>query len=162
MPEHNIPAEYGPFSRILILGSFPSVRSREEGFFYAHPRNRFWRVIASLTGREVPCRVEEKKRLLSESGIALWDVISSCEIDGSSDSSIRNALPNDIGRILKEAPVRAVFTNGKKAHELYVKHILPSTGREDICLPSTSAANASYSMEMLLSEWSVIGKYLKE
>ncbi|MCR4894139.1 MAG: DNA-deoxyinosine glycosylase [Eubacteriales bacterium] len=162
MPEHNIPAEYGPFSRILILGSFPSVRSREEGFFYAHPQNRFWRVIASLTGREVPCRVEEKKRLLSESGIALWDVISSCEIDGSSDSSIRNALPNDIGRILKEAPVRAVFTNGKKAHELYVKHILPATGREDICLPSTSAANASYSMERLLSEWSVIGKYLKE
>ena len=162
MPEHNIPPEYGPLSRILILGSFPSVRSREEGFFYAHPQNRFWRVLAAVTGRDVPVSVDEKKELLSQSRIALWDVTASCAIEGSSDSSIRDAVPNDIGRILREADIKAVFTNGKKAHELYGKFILPLTGREDICLPSTSAANASCSMEKLLSEWGVIGKYLKE
>ncbi|MBO4359565.1 MAG: DNA-deoxyinosine glycosylase [Eubacteriaceae bacterium] len=162
MPEHNIPAEYGPERRILILGSFPSVRSREEGFFYAHPRNRFWKVIASVAGKNIPRDIPEKKKLLSECGIALWDVIASCGIEGSSDASIRDAAPNDIGMILGSCPIKAVFTNGRKAHELYARLILPSCGIKDICLPSTSAANAAYSLESLTASWSVIGKYLKE
>lgn len=161
MPEHNIPPEYDEHSRILILGSFPSVRSREEGFFYAHPQNRFWKVAAELTGNPVPESVEEKKELLRKSGIALWDVIASCGIDGSSDASIRDAVPNDIGKILGTAPIEAVFTNGRKAHELYVKLILPSTGMEDTCLPSTSAANASYSLEKLIGVWEKTKEYLK-
>ena len=162
MPEHNIPPEYDEHSRILILGSFPSVRSREEGFFYAHPQNRFWRVISELTGSPVPGSIREKKKLLRRSGIALWDVIASCGIEGSSDASIRDAVPNDIGKILGEAPIEAVFTNGRKAHELYVRLIYPSTGREDICLPSTSAANASYSLPQLIGFWEKTKKYLKD
>lgn len=153
MEVHPIPPVYDAHSRILILGSFPSVASREECFFYAHKQNRFWKVLASVYGRDVPGNTEEKKELLLSTGTALWDVIRSCDITGSSDASIRNVTANDISGILSASPIEKIFTNGKKAHSLYVKYILPQTGREDICLPSTSAANAARSLDSLTEEW---------
>ena len=121
MPEHGISPVYDSSSRILILGSFPSVASREEGFFYAYPRNRFWKVISYLTGSTEPDGIEKKKELLLSSRIALWDVIASCTLKGSSDSSIKNVKANDIRPLLEGSGIIQVFTNGKKAHELYMK-----------------------------------------
>ena len=154
--QHPFPALYSCDSKILILGSFPSVKSREQKFFYGHPQNRFWRVLASLLCTDVPQSIEEKRILLSENHIALWDVIASCEIVGSSDSSIRNVVPNDLTPILKTADIRRIFTNGGKAHELYRKYTFPLTGLEDIRLPSTSPANAACSVEKLIGEWKII------
>ena len=156
---HPIPPFFGGKPRILILGSFPSVKSRESGFYYGHPKNRFWALIARLCGEETPISVEEKKALLERHGIALWDVISSCTLSGSADSSIKNAVTSDIAPMIEKYGIAAVFTNGKKAHELYVKRILESTGVTDVCLPSTSPANASYGFDRLIKEWSVIKKY---
>lgn len=153
---HNIPAVFDEHSTILILGSFPSVKSREEGFFYGHSRNRFWRVLSEVYGRPVPESVEEKRSFLLSSGIALWDVIGSCDISNSDDSSIRNAVPNDINLILKKADIRAIYVNGKTADKYYRKYILPQTGRHAVCLPSTSPANASCSFDRLVSEWRII------
>lgn len=150
---HPIPPVYNPESEILILGSFPSVKSRESGFFYGHPQNRFWRVIAGVCGCAVPQSIEEKKRMLLTHHIAVWDVIRSCEIVGSSDSSIKNAEPNDIRLILNAAPIRAVFVNGKKAESLYRKYLEPATGRPAVALPSTSPANAAWSEQKLLDFW---------
>ena len=153
---HPIAPVFDKDSRVLILGSFPSVKSREEGFFYGHPQNRFWRVTASVFGEDVPKTIDEKKSFLLRNHIALWDVIGSCEIDGSSDSSIRNVSVNDIKMILETADIQAIYLNGKKAFQLYQKHMLPVTGREGICLPSTSPANAAWQMDRLVREWSVI------
>ncbi len=150
---HPIPPVFDNNSRILILGSFPSVKSRETGFFYGHPQNRFWKVVSSLFRENTPRTVEEKKGLLIRNGVALWDVIHSCEIRGSSDSSIKNAVPNDLSVILGAADIKAIFANGKAAYEYYVRFVLPSTGRPAIPLPSTSPANAAWSTEKLLSEW---------
>ena len=153
---HPIAPVFDKDSRVLILGSFPSVKSREEGFFYGHPQNRFWKVTASVFGEDVPKTIDEKKSFLLKNHIALWDVIGSCEIDGSSDSSIRNVSVNDIKMILETAGIQAIYLNGKKAFQLYQKHMLPVTGREGICLPSTSPANAAWQMDRLVREWSVI------
>ncbi|MBR6986442.1 MAG: DNA-deoxyinosine glycosylase [Clostridiales bacterium] len=153
---HPIAPVFDKDSRVLILGSFPSVKSREEGFFYGHPQNRFWKVTASVFGEDVPKTIDEKKSFLLKNHIALWDVIGSCEIDGSSDSSIRNVSVNDIKMILETADIQAIYLNGKKAFQLYQKHMLPVTGREGICLPSTSPANAAWQMDRLVREWSVI------
>ena len=139
-------------SRILILGSFPSVRSRADNFYYGHPQNRFWRVLAGLYAEPIPQTVEEKKAFLLRHGIALWDVISSCEIENSSDVSIRNAEVNDLSAIFAHADIRAVYTNGKAADKLYRKY----HERGAVCLPSTSPANAAWSLEKLLAAWSVI------
>ena len=139
-------------SRILILGSFPSVRSRADNFYYGHPQNRFWRVLAGLYAEPIPQTVEEKQAFLLRHGIALWDVISSCEIENSSDVSIRNAEVNDLSAIFARADIRAVYTNGKAADKLYRKY----HEREAVCLPSTSPANAAWSLEKLLAAWSVI------
>ena len=139
-------------SRILILGSFPSVRSRADNFYYGHPQNRFWKVLAGLYAEPIPQTVEEKKAFLLRRGIALWDVISSCEIENSSDVSIRNAEVNDLSAIFARADIRAVYTNGKAADKLYRKY----HEREAVCLPSTSPANAAWSFEKLLAAWSVI------
>lgn len=147
---------YDENSRVLILGSFPSVKSREQQFFYGHPKNRFWPLLAALTGEKIPRNIEEKKQLALKNGIALWDVIASCEIVGSSDSSIRNAKPNDITPILEKTAVRKIFTNGKTADSLYMRYIFPVTGIPSVCLPSTSPANAAWNMERLLSAWQVI------
>ena len=158
---HPFPAVYAPDSRILILGSFPSVKSREQRFFYGHPQNRFWRVLAALLGTDVPQSVEEKRAFLLEHCIALWDVIASCEIAGSSDASIRNAVPNDLSPILETASIRQVFTNGGTAHRLYRKYIYPLTGREDIVLPSTSPANAARSLGALVDAWKIVREALQ-
>ena len=141
-------------SRILILGSFPSVRSRTDNFYYGHPQNRFWKVTAAVFGEAPPQTVDEKKAFLLKHGIALWDVIASCEIENSSDQSIRNAVVNDLSEILDTADIRAVFTNGKAADKLYRKY----HGDTAICLPSTSPANAAWTMEKLEQAWSVITK----
>ncbi len=153
---HPIQPVFDENSRILILGSFPSVKSREEMFFYGHPGNRFWRVVAEVFESNLPNTVEEKRAFLLENRIALWDVIASCDILGSSDSSIKNVVPNDISRILVTADVKAIFVNGKTAEKYYNKYIKNMVFREAICLPSTSPANAAWSAERLVSAWNVI------
>ena len=140
-------------SRILILGSFPSVKSREQSFYYGHPQNRFWRMLSGVFGEQTPVSLEEKKEFLLSHAIALFDVISSCEIEGSSDSSIKNATPNDIRSIVEGAQIEKIITNGKLAHKLYEKHIASTVALPEICLPSTSPANAAFSLDRLISEW---------
>ena len=147
---------FGPDSRILILGSFPSVKSREQNFFYGHPQNRFWKVIAAVYGEKVPLSVPEKKALILDHGLALWDSIASCVITGSSDASIRDVRPNDLRIILDSCPIGRIYCNGRKSHEMYERYILPETGREAGCLPSTSPANAQWSLEKLVGAWSVL------
>ena len=147
---------YSAESRVLILGSLPSERSRAEGFYYGHPRNRFWSVLARLYSCDEPRSVEEKRTLLLSHGIALWDVIGECDIRRSSDSSIRAPRPNDIRPILAAADIRLICANGARAHELYCRHILPLTGLEVLRLPSTSPANAARSLGELAEAWSVI------
>ncbi len=150
---HPIPPLYDSACTRLILGSFPSVKSREAGFFYGHPQNRFWRVMAAVFEDAVPAAVPEKRAFLLRHHVALWDVIESCDITGSSDASIRNVKANDLGRILEEAPVRSIYVNGKTAEKLYLKYIFPVTGRPCVCLPSTSPANAAWSLERLTESW---------
>ena len=155
---HPFPPLYDRDSKILILGSFPSVKSREQMFFYGHPQNRFWKVIAAVAGETersvpVPQTIEEKKAFLHAHHIALWDVIASCEITGSSDASIRNAKPNDLSEIFEAADIRAVYTNGGKSYQMYQKYQLPVTGRPAVKLPSTSPANAAWTLEKLIAEW---------
>lgn len=151
--EHTFLPVYNQDSKILILGSFPSVKSREAGFYYYHPQNRFWKVIAGLTGEMVPETIEDKKELLLAHGIAVWDVIKSCDIVGSSDSSIKNVIPADIERLLKQTKIEKVYANGGKAYQLYMKYSYPNIKKEIIKLPSTSPANAAYSLERLMEEW---------
>ena len=146
-------------SRVLILGSFPSVKSREQQFFYGHPQNRFWKVIAALYSQEVPVTVPQKKELILRHHLALWDSVASCVITGSSDASIRDAQANPLHLILDHSPVQAVFCNGKTSWKLYEKLILPSVGLEAVCLPSTSPANAQWTLDRLIDAWSVILPY---
>ena len=157
---HPIPPFYDETSRILVLGSFPSVKSRESGFFYGHPQNRFWKLLAQMFDEPVPKTVPEKADMLQRHHIAAWDSIHSCDIEGSSDSSITNVVPNDFTEIFAAADIRAVFTNGRKSHEIYTKYCLPQTGRPAVCLPSTSPANAAWTMDKLLKAWKVILEYL--
>ena len=160
MPQHPFPPLYDENSKVLILGSFPSVKSREDMFFYGHPQHRFWRVIAAITGEETPVTIEEKSRLLYKNHIALWDVIASCDITGSSDSSIKNVVANDLTIILERADIRQIFVNGKTAEKYYNKCIRDTVGREATCLPSTSPANAGWKLERIVETWSVIKKYI--
>ena len=153
MVEHPIRPVYNKNSRALILGSFPSVKSREANFFYGHPQNRFWKVLAAVFEVEVPVTVEEKRDFLLAHGIAVWDVIKSCDIVGSSDSSIKNVVPNDLREILDTADIRQIFVNGKTAEKYYKKYIEKEIGRKALCLPSTSPANAAWSFEKLVTEW---------
>lgn len=156
MTVHPISPVYDTNSKILILGSFPSVKSREEMFFYGHPQNRFWRVISAVFGKCVPTDIASKQELLLSCGIALWDVIASCDIEGSSDSSIRNVIPNDLSVILNTADIKQIYVNGKTAERYYNKYLRDKYGREAICLPSTSPANAAWSLEKLINEWKII------
>ena len=153
MVEHPIRPVYDKNSRILILGSFPSVKSREANFFYGHPQNRFWKVLAAVFEAEVPVTVEEKRAFLLAHGVAVWDVIKSCDIVGSSDSSIKNVVPNDLREILNTAEIARIFVNGKTAEQYYKKYIEKEIGRKATCLPSTSPANAAWSVEKLVAEW---------
>lgn len=156
MPVHSIAPVFDKDSKVLILGSFPSVRSREEGFFYGHPQNRFWKVTSRIFGEELPVTIDEKKAFLIRNHIALWDVIGSCEIDGSSDSSIRDVTVNDLSVILGTADIRAIFLNGKKAEQYYLKYLFPILKRDAVCLPSTSPANAAWNLEKLADAWKII------
>ena len=159
---HGIDPVFDCSSTVLVLGSFPSVRSREEGFFYGNPQNRFWKVLAGILKCPVPDTVDRKKRMLLDHGIALWDVIASCEISGSSDASIRNAVPNDLSGIFAAARIRAVAVNGSKAEQLYRRYLYPGVRIPPIALPSTSPANASWSLGRLQEAWSAILPYVAE
>ncbi len=151
---HTFSPVYDDNSRILILGSLPSVKSREQGFYYGHPQNRFWKVIAAICKAEVPQTIEDKKALLLNNRIAIWDVIDSCDIKGSSDSSIRNVVAADIAGLLKRTNITAVFANGKTAGRLYEKYVATEAGFGARILPSTSPANAAISLDKLIEAWS--------
>lgn len=150
---HEIPPVFNNESRILILGSFPSVKSREGSFFYHHPQNRFWKVVSAITEESLPKTIEDKKTLLLKHHIAVWDVIARCDIYGSSDSSIKNVVPNDLSVILDKAPIEHIYCNGTISYNLYNKYIFKTTGIESVKLPSTSPANAAYSLEKLIDVW---------
>ncbi len=156
---HSIAPVFDSNSRVLILGSFPSMRSREVGFYYGHPQNRFWVTLAHVFGTEVPRSLDEKRAFLLAHGVALWDVIASCEIVGSSDASIKNAVPNDLSRILMHAPVKRIFANGATAHKLYIRHLQAATGMEAVCLPSTSPANAAWTQPRLDEAWYTVAQF---
>lgn len=143
-------------SKVLILGSFPSVKSRENHFYYGHPQNRFWKVLAKVFEVEVPTTIEEKKTFLLAHGIAIWDVIESCTIIGSSDNSIKDVVVNDFSKVLENSSIEKIYVNGGKAHELYKKYAEPKTGIEATKLPSTSPANAAWSLEKLCVAWKVV------
>lgn len=153
---HPFPPLYDENSKILILGSFPSVKSREQMFFYGHPQNRFWKVVSAVSGKKCPETIEEKRDFLFSSGIALWDVIASCEITGSSDSSIKNVTANNLSVILDSADIQKIFVNGKTAEKYYNKYTKNIIHKEAICLPSTSPANAAWSLERLIDAWQII------
>jgi len=154
--QHPFDPVYNLHSRVLILGTFPSVRSRENGFYYGHPQNRFWRVLSSLVGEPVPTGNEARRAMVLRHGIALWDTIQSCDISGSSDASIRNVIPNDLSWLIGETAIRQIFCNGRRSLDLYNRHCLQQTGVEALLLPSTSAANAAWSLDRLTEAWRMI------
>ena len=158
---HPIPPTWDEYSEILILGSFPSVKSREAGYFYGHPQNRFWKVMAFVFQDAVPLTIPEKRAFLLKNQVALWDVIASCEIWGSSDASIRHAIPNDLSPILQAGRIRQIFCNGAKSFELYRKYTEPLTGRSAVKLPSTSPAY-TLSYERKLAQWRLALNYEHE
>ena len=153
---HPFPPLYDAESRVLILGSFPSVRSREAMFFYGHPQNRFWKVLAELFDEDVPRTTEEKRAIILRNRLALWDSIRSCTITGSSDSSVRDVVTNDISGIISGSKIEKIFCNGALSHRMYMKYIFPETGIKAVKLPSTSPANAAFSLERLVAEWKAI------
>lgn len=154
--EHIFEPIYNKDSRILILGTFPSVKSRENQFYYGHPQNRFWKVLAALYDREPLATIEEKKVFLLQNRIAIWDVIASCDITGSSDSSIKNVVPTDLNVILENANIEKIYANGATAAKLFRKYQEQAVKRDIVCLPSTSPANAAYSLERLVECWKVL------
>lgn len=157
---HAIDPVYDAQSRILMLGTMPSPKSRESGFFYGHPQNRFWRVLACVLNQAQPASNEEKIRFLLKNHIALWDVLRACDIAGADDASIRNPAVNDFSPILAKADIRAIFTTGAAAYRLYQKYAAPATGTDAIALPSTSPANCAQPLESLIASYQVIKKYL--
>ncbi len=161
MIKHPFPPLYDLQSKVLILGSFPSVKSREQCFFYGHPQNRFWRVISAVFEDELPATIAEKEAFLCKHHIALWDVLAACEIRGSADSTIKNAVPNDLSSILKTAPIRQIFVNGKTAEKYFNRYIAEKYQLKAVCLPSTSPANAAWSLEKLVASWQMIKEYVK-
>ena len=151
--QHTFPPVYDKHSRILILGSFPSVKSREQQFYYGHPQNRFWKMLAGIFREESPVTVTQKQELLLRHQLAVWDVIDSCEIQGSSDRSIRNVIPNDMKRILGQAEIRKILLNGGKAYELYCRYCAREQMPKAVKMPSTSPANAAWSLDRLMESW---------
>lgn len=160
MEQHTIPPIFDKNSKVLILGSFPSVKSREIQFYYGNPQNRFWRVLAEILGREVPSTPAEKGAMLLQNKIALWDVIAFCDIDGSDDATIRNVTPNNLRIITENADIKHIFTNGGTADNLYRKHCALQTGIPANRLPSTSPANAGSSFEKLVKAWKIVTENL--
>lgn len=153
---HTFAPVYDKNSKLLILGSFPSVKSREISFYYGHPRNRFWTLLSALLKQPIPVSIEEKKNFLLSYHIALWDVIQSCEIKGSSDSSIKNVVPNNILSLIEQTSVTHIYANGSKAYSLYEKYCKPNIFLPITKLPSTSPANAAFPLERLIKEWSIL------
>lgn len=149
---HTLEPVYDKHSRVLILGTMPSPKSREAGFYYMHPRNRFWTALSQVLGEPMPADNEERRKLLLRHGVALWDVLASCDIDGADDGSIKNPVPNDIGSILACTEIQTIFTTGKKATELYKQYCYPFAKQPSIYLPSTSPANCRHSTEQDLIE----------
>ena len=149
---HNIEPIFDKNARVLLLGTMPSPKSREAAFPYSHPQNRFWKVMFHILGEEFSQNSEDRRQLLLRHNIALWDVVKSCGITGASDSSIKNAVPNDLSRILKVCDIRQIFTTGKTAHRLLKK----LTGIETVCLPSTSGANCAISFGKLAESYKII------
>ncbi len=160
MLQHPIPPLYDENAKVLILGSFPSVKSREQMFFYGHPQNRFWKVISAVMDVHTPESIEEKRNFLYTKHIALWDVIASCDITGSSDSSIKNVVANDLSEILKKANIKQIFVNGKTAEKYYNQYIRDTIGRNAVCLPSTSPANAGWNLDRLIEAWKTVKTYM--
>ena len=160
--EHPLQPIFESNSRVLILGTMPSPKSREIGFYYGHPQNRFWRILSELFGEPLPMNNEERAALVLEHRIALWDVLASCDIEGAIDSSIRNAVPNDLSRVLEVAPIQAIFTTGGKAKELYDRHLRDNVGIDAIALPSSSAANARMRLPQLVDAYGVLLGYLQD
>lgn len=156
MIQHPIDPVYDENSKILILGSFPSQKSRETRFFYGHPQNRFWKVVAAVFGCDVPQTVEQKRKFLLLNRIAVWVVIASCDIVGSADSTIKNVVANDMSVIFSAADIKQIFVNGKTAKKYYDKYVKDTIGRETECLQSTSPANAAWSIERLTEHWQII------
>ncbi len=154
--EHTLSPIYDKNSKVLILGTMPSPKSREVGFYYGHPQNRFWKVLADIFNETI----EDKIAFLQEHQLALWDVLKSCEIQGAEDASIKNPIPNDFTQLLEEANIQAIFTTGKKATDLYMKYCYPKTNIPAIGLPSTSSANRRISYDQLKEEYSKILSYL--
>ena len=153
---HPIPPLYDEKSKVLILGSFPSVKSREVQFFYGHPQNRFWKVVAAVFEEDIPETIPEKKAFLLRNHIAVWDVIHSCDIVGSSDSTIKNVIPNDLSIVLDASEIEQIFVNGKTAEKYYRKYTKERSQRDAICLPSTSPANADWKLDDLVKAWRII------
>lgn len=160
--EHPIPPVYNTHSRVLILGTMPSPLSRQQAFYYAHPQNRFWKVLCALLKCPLATDSDARRSLCLTHGIALWDVLQSCTIEGASDASIRDAVPNDIARILAESDIKAIFTTGQTAGKFYHRLCERSTGRSAIVLPSPSAANAAMSLPALIERYRVILPYLED
>ena len=154
--KHTFDPVFDAESKILILGSFPSVKSRENNFFYGHPQNRFWKVMANVLNWKMPTTIEEKRKMLLENHVAVWDVIASCSIVGSSDTSIKDVVVNDFSRILENSKMERIYVNGGKAYELYHKYAEKVTGIQAVKLPSTSPANAAWSLEKLTKTWKEI------
>ena len=155
---------YDDRSRALILGTWPSPKSREMAFYYGHPQNRFWPLLAALTGEPLPARedIAAKKQLLLRHGLALWDTLESCTITGASDASIKDVVPNDIASLLKQAPIEAAFCNGATAYKIYTKYLEPVSGIRAAKLPSTSPANAACRPEKLREVWGeALGPWIK-
>lgn len=159
---HDFQPIYNEESRVLMLGTMPSPKSRETGFYYGHPRNRFWKVVSDVCGEVLPETKEEKIEFALRNKIAIWDVLAGCEIKGAEDASIRNPVANDLNVIIKNADIRAVFATGQKAAQLYRKYCQKETGMEIICLPSTSPANCSVSYEKIFEAYEVILKYVRD
>lgn len=155
---HNFPPLFAPDSRALILGSIPSPKSREQAFFYGHPQNRFWPVLAAVFGEPAPQTIEDKRSLALRHRIAMWDTLAACDIRGASDTSIRNPVANDLPWLIAQTQVRAVFCTGATSYKYYKKLCQPQTGIEAVCLPSTSPANAAWSKERLIQAYSVIAQ----
>lgn len=153
---HTIEPVYDKNSLVLILGSMPSPKSREEGFYYAHPQNRFWRVMAEVFGENVPQGRIERRAFALSHHFALWDVLASCDIEGASDASIKNPVPNDINSILRDSGIKRIFTTGGTADRLYRKYCEAVTGMPAHRLSSTSAANAAACFDKLVGEYRVI------
>ncbi|MDD2214925.1 MAG: DNA-deoxyinosine glycosylase [Oscillospiraceae bacterium] len=158
--DHPLAPVYNAASQILILGSFPSVRSRQSGFYYGHPQNRFWPLLARLLQEARPETIPEKQALLLRHRIALWDTLASCSIKGSRDNSIQDAVPCDLQPILRQAAIRQIFVNGRAAARFYQRYQQPITGLTAVTLPSTSPANAAWSLDRLYEAWRVILRYL--